>query len=474
MIECKTKRELIAEIKKRATLLIEEFEDLHENAKDKKVKNVVRTPAQMLAFQLGWMNLLLSWEEQEQNHIVVVTPTPEYSWHQLGLLYKKFYQDYQDYTLEELINAFNETVNKVVNLVNAYTEEELFKPNMRQWATTTSADWPVAKWIHHNTIASFRSFRARIRRWKKNNEISQTMLNQALEIGKAAIPNGNVATYIPELAKANKEHLGICIYTSEGHKYKIGDTDVRFTIQSISKVISLALVLESYDSDYVFEKVGMEPSGEAFNSLIELDLNSNRPFNPMINSGALTTASLVLPKFTFEEVLQITRKLCIDPDIGFDKTVYESEMNNISRNRAIAYLLESKGIIENNVEKTLELYTKMCSMTVTCESLANFGLVLANGGVHPISGKRMLSRKIVKVINTIMLTCGMYDNSGEFAVKVGIPTKSGVGGGLLSTVNNTMGIGIFGPSLDEKGNCIAGKPVLAYLSKMLDLHFIDK
>ena len=160
----------------------------------------------------------------------------------------------------------------------------------------------------------------------------------------------------------------------------------------------------------------------------------------------------------------------MDPDIEMDEAVFRSEMQTCSRNRAIAYLLESKGIIESDVEKTLELYTKMCSMTVTAESLANLGLVLANGGINYMNGKRMITQSVVQVVKTIMLTCGMYDASGEFAVQVGIPTKSGVGGGLLSVVDQSMGIGIYGPSLDEKGNCIAGNAMLEYLSMKLGLH----
>ena len=157
-----------------------------------------------------------------------------------------------------------------------------------------------------------------------------------------------------------------------------------------------------------------------------------------------------------------------------DKTVFNSERANISRNRAIAYLLESKGIIESDVEDTLDLYTKMCSLTVTAESLANLGMVLANDGIDPQTGTRLLSAETVHTIKTIMLTCGMYDSSGQFAVHVGVPTKSGVGGGLVSTVDKEMGIGIYSPSLDEKGNCIAGRPVLEHLSKELKLHIFER
>lgn len=296
------------------------------------------------------------------------------------------------------------------------------------------------------------------------------IVEKALNKGRMAIPHGEVATYIPELAKAEKNDLGLCIFDKDGNIHSYGACNKRFTIQSISKVISLALALEICGFDAVFEKVGMEPSGEAFNSLIELDLNSNRPFNPMINSGAITISSMLLHKVSFLELSDFAREMCLDNDIEFNELVYKSEMNNVSRNRAIAYLLESKGIIDTNVEESLTLYTKMCSLNVTAESLAKLGAVLALGGKNPITNRQIISPKVAQIVKTIMLTCGMYDGSGEFAVRVGIPTKSGVGGGLLSVVDKEMGIGVYGPALDSKGNCIAGRPMLESLSKDLGLH----
>lgn len=300
------------------------------------------------------------------------------------------------------------------------------------------------------------------------------VLETALDRGRSVLHLGSVATYIPELGKADGSRLGLCIRRKDGTMYCVGDTDTRFTIQSISKVISLAIAIETCGFDAVFNKVGMEPSGEAFNSLVELDLNSNRPFNPMINSGALTVSSLLQPEYTFKQMMEFTRKLCLDPEIDLDEAVFQSEMNHISRNRAIAYLLESKGIIETGVEESLKLYTQMCSLRVTAKSLANLGLVLASDGVHPETGNQLLSPYTAEIVKTIMLTCGMYDGSGEFAVRVGIPTKSGVGGGLLSVADNQMGIGVYGPALDEKGNCIAGRPLLEYLSRELNLHIFAR
>lgn len=303
----------------------------------------------------------------------------------------------------------------------------------------------------------------------------QGILEKAMEEGSLEIAFGETASYIPELGNVDKSHLGLCVMAKDGSVYETGDTGQRFTIQSISKVISLAVALERCGFDNIFEKIRMEPSGDAFNSLLKLDMSSNYPYNPMINSGALAVISHLVPIASFEEMLDYARKLCMDPDIMLDEKVYDSEMTHSSRNKAIAYLLQSKEIIESDVEKTLELYVKMCSLSVTARSLAGLGLVLANGGIHPQTGERLLDGPVVRVVKTIMLTCGMYDGSGEFAVSVGIPSKSGVGGGILSVVDKKMGIGIYGPSLDEKGNSIAGRYMLKYLSEKLHLHmFADE
>lgn len=301
-------------------------------------------------------------------------------------------------------------------------------------------------------------------------ELCNELLEQALAYGYQFIKNGKVATYIPELGNADANALGICIKTLDGACYKAGATDIRFTIQSISKIITLIAALHYCGVDEVFSKVGMEPSGESFNSLVELDAKRDLPYNPMINSGALTTTSLLVPYVAFEDMLDFARKICMDPNIKLNNNVYQSEMDESSRNKAIAYLLKSKGIIEHGVERSLILYTKMCSLNITTESLANFALLLANDGCNPQTGERYIESEIVRIVKTIMVTCGMYDGSGEFAVKVGLPTKSGVGGGLMSVVNKQLGIGIYGPALDDKGNSIAGCETLKWLSHELNLH----
>ena len=298
----------------------------------------------------------------------------------------------------------------------------------------------------------------------------QSILEQAVVRAAPAVKYGEPASYIPELGKADKRQLGVCVWTLEGGRFAAGDTQVRFSIQSISKVISLAAALERCGFELVFGQVGMEPSGDPFNSLVRLETSESHPSNPMINSGAIAVDSYLVPVLSFEEMLAFTQALCMDRDICLDERVYRSEMSNISRNRAIAYLLENKGVIQSDVERTLDFYVKMCSLSVTAESLAGFGLLLANGGVNPNTGARLLQAETVQVVKTIMLTCGMYNGSGRFAVRVGIPSKSGVGGGILSVADRKMGIGIFGPALDQKGNSVAGERILEYLSDRLNLH----
>ena len=293
---------------------------------------------------------------------------------------------------------------------------------------------------------------------------------KALALSQPMTAKGKVATYIPELGKADPGKLGACIFTVDGEKICVGDTTTRFSIQSVSKIISLAMALEVYSKELIFENVGMEPTGDPFNSLMKLERADGTPYNPLINAGALVISSYLVQMYTFEELLENTRRLCMDPDIVLDIKVCHSEMSNLSRNRAIAYLLESKGVLNANVERTLDYYVRMCSLSVTAESLANFGLILAADGLNPITGERMLKVETARIVKTIMLTCGVYDGSGEFAVRVGMPTKSGVGGGLLSVVDGELGIGIYGPALDEKGNSIGGMSILEYLSKEMDYH----
>lgn len=304
-----------------------------------------------------------------------------------------------------------------------------------------------------------------------DRRIIQKALEKAVDEGKRVTKTGRVATYIPELSKADPEHVGVCIKTVTGETYSAGDWHEPFTMQSISKTISLTLALQTAGYDKVFSKVGLEPTGDSFNSIVKLETRTAHPLNPMINAGAIATASCIPGEDPFELYLDLARKVCLNKSLSINLEVYLSEKRAGMRNRSMAYWMKSENIIEGDPEDALDLYFRMCSVNVTAEDLANWGMVLANDGVDPISGERLAESWIVRIVKTFMVTCGMYDGSGEFAIKAGIPSKSGVGGGILSVVEGRMGIGVFNPSLDFKGNSVGGMHLLEHLSKSLGLHY---
>ena len=301
----------------------------------------------------------------------------------------------------------------------------------------------------------------------------QETAEKALQYGAQFLSQGAVADYIPELGKADPNALGLCILTADGQEVRCGDVDRRFTMQSISKVASLSIALQKLGADAVFSHVMTEPSGDAFNSILKLDLASNRPYNPMINAGAIEVISLLVPYFSFDELLVHIRALCMDTDIVIDRAVYQSETLTGDRNRAIGYLLKSKGVLQGDALTAVDLYVRLCSLSVNARSLAGLALVLSCGGVNPYTGRRLLDESVARTVKTLMLTCGMYDGSGDYAVHVGMPSNSGVGGGIMACAQNGMGIGTYGPSLDPKGNSIGGRQTLAYLSRELHLHIFD-
>lgn len=284
---------------------------------------------------------------------------------------------------------------------------------------------------------------------------------------------GEVASYIPELKKANKDALGIYIDKLDGNEFYAGDYETKFTIQSISKVISLIIAIMDNGMEKVLSKVGVEPSAYSFNSIVTLEVkNANKPLNPMINAGAIATVSLIKgdsPEEVIGKILDFTKKITGNKDIKVNEAVYQSEKRTGDRNRSLAYFMKGTGVIEKDVEKVLDAYFQQCSIEVTCKDIAKIGSFLANDGVLPSTGERVVPKEVTRVVKAVMATCGMYDASGSFAVKVGIPSKSGVGGGIMATVPGKMGIGIVGPALDKKGNSIAGIKVLEQLSEELDL-----
>ena len=283
---------------------------------------------------------------------------------------------------------------------------------------------------------------------------------------------GTVASYIPELDKAKKDALGLYIIDVQGDEYCSGDWDTKFTIQSISKIVTLMLAILDNGEEYVFSKVGMEPTGDPFNSIKKLETSSRRkPYNPLINAGAIAIDSMIKGRDVrdkFQRILDFFRKISEDETLDVNYKIYCGESETGNRNRAMGYFLKGEGIIEGSVEDALDIYFKQCSIEVTAKTLARIALFLANNGKLS-TGETIITPRIATIVKTLMVTCGMYDSSGEFAVRAGIPSKSGVGGGILSVVPGRMGIGVYGPSLDKKGNSIAGMLLLEDLSSELNL-----
>lgn len=304
-----------------------------------------------------------------------------------------------------------------------------------------------------------------------------------------AVGGGAVADYIPELAGADPELTGICLATVDGHVYEAGDTRVPFTIQSISKPFAYGMALEDSGAEAVAERIDVEPSGDAFNS-ISLDPESGRPLNPMINAGAITATSLVgggggpgavagdpaaaraaSPQERLERIVAGLSRFAGRP-LAVDDAVASSESATGHRNRAIGWMLRSRGILDGDPDSTLEVYFRQCAVNVDCRDLSLMAATLANGGVHPLTGERALERGLVQQVLSVMTTCGMYDAAGNWMVRVGLPAKSGVAGGILALLPGQLGIAAFSPRLDGWGNSVRGAFACAELSRDLDLHFL--
>ncbi|WP_312940839.1 glutaminase A [Oscillibacter sp.] len=306
------------------------------------------------------------------------------------------------------------------------------------------------------------------------NELIEKTLIDATDYARTFLHTGKVATYIPELAKEHPDKLGACVITTDGEVYSAGDWHQEFTIQSISKTLTLIMALQTAGYDKVFSKGGVEPTGDAFNSLVRLETKTAHPLNPMINAGAIATADCCMDsKDPSGDFLALTQRLCRRDTIHLDKAVFQSEKKAGMRNRSMAYLMQGDNILEHDAEDVVDLYFWMCSLSVNVEDLANYALILANNGVDPRTGETLLEDWIVRIVKTLMVTCGMYDASGEFAMKVGIPAKSGVGGGIMGTVERKMGLAAFNPALDPKGNSVGAYRVLEYLSHYLGLHYFS-
>lgn len=285
---------------------------------------------------------------------------------------------------------------------------------------------------------------------------------------------GDMATYIPELAKANPDHFGICLVTVDGRVVRVGDWEHEFTIQSICKPFAFQMALEEFGREGTLKHVGVEPSGEAFNS-IELDPRTMRPFNPMINAGAIAVSSLIKKTPIDTGIRQYVEKMqmAAGRSLRIDPHVLASETLTGNRNRAIAYLMLNFGIIDAEVDHTLHQYFSQCSLLVNCQDLAMMAATIANMGSNPVTGVRAFDFEHLKDTMSVMFTCGLYDHAGEWAYRVGMPAKSGVSGGILAIVNRQLGIAVYSPKLDAKGNSVRGILACKDLANELGLHAFE-
>ena len=287
--------------------------------------------------------------------------------------------------------------------------------------------------------------------------------------------SGKVASYIPELAKANPNSFAIVACTPEGELFEVGDVDQLFTLQSNSKPFVYGMALDQHGRDFVSSRVGVEPTGDPFNSIITLDESSKRPHNPMVNAGAIAIASLIQGSSPSERLNHLLDNLSgyVGHRLHVDMAVFVSERSTGHRNRAIAHLMLNFGMIEANVDEALDLYFQQCAILVNCRDLAVMAATLANGGVNPLTGQQAVKKEHIRDILSVMYTCGMYDYSGQWAYEVGLPAKSGVAGGLIAVAPGRLGLAVYSPPLDSRGNSQRGINVCRDLSARLGLHLFE-
>lgn len=285
------------------------------------------------------------------------------------------------------------------------------------------------------------------------------------------LKEGAAASYIPELSKVDPNLFAIAVVTCEGETFLAGDTNHQFTLQSTSKPFVYGMALEEYGREFIKSKVGVEPSGEAFNSIVELEKHTHRPYNPMINSGAIAISSFIKDNALntrLERILNLFSQY-VGHEVSVDENVFLSEKKTAHRNRSIAHLLRYFEIIGDDIEESLDLYFKQCSILVNTKDMATMAATLANGGIQPKSKKIVIKKDYVKDILSLMFSCGMYDSAGEWAYTVGLPAKSGVSGGLFTVVPGKMGIATFSPLIDQHGHSYRGVNVVKELANKYDL-----
>ena len=288
------------------------------------------------------------------------------------------------------------------------------------------------------------------------------------------VRDGHVATYIPELARANPDWFGIALVTADGAVYEVGDTAQLFTIQSICKPFVYGLALEDHGRTDVLKKVGVEPTGDAFNS-ISLEPGTGRPRNPMINAGAIATTGLIAgktPAVRLQRILDLLSGFAGRP-LSLDHTVFRSENETGHRNRAIGHMLRNFDILDSDPIPSVELYFQQCSVAVTCRDLAVMAATLANRGLNPVTRRPAIRGEYVESILSVMASCGMYDYAGEWLYNIGMPAKSGVAGGIIAVLPGKLGIAVFSPPLDARGNSVRGIRVCDAFSRHVDLHLFN-
>lgn len=297
----------------------------------------------------------------------------------------------------------------------------------------------------------------------------QLILNRIYKEVQSLYGQGKAADYIPALANVNPQQFGMAVKLVTGEEFVVGCHDERFSIQSISKVISLALYITKYGME-LGSRVGVEPSGNAFNSLVQLEYEHGIPRNPFINAGALVIVDGLLTLFpdAKQRILDFTRENAQNKSISFDEDVARSEAETGFRNAALVNFMKSYGNIDNEVSTVLDAYFNQCAISMSCIDLARCFLFLANQGMD-VEGKRILSLRETKRVNAIMLTCGTYDAVGDFAFRVGIPSKSGVGGGIVSVIPNHMSIAVWSPELNSYGNSVLGMKALELFTTFTEI-----
>ncbi len=268
---------------------------------------------------------------------------------------------------------------------------------------------------------------------------------------------GKVADYIPALSKINPDYYSITVCDLDGGEFSVGDSATKFTIQSISKVFTLAMAISKIE-EKIWERVGREPSGTAFNSLIQLEQERGIPRNPFINAGALVVTDMLMDLFPRpkQSILDFVRDISSQDDIYYDKEVALSELEHSHRNLALANFMKSFGNIKNDTESLMDIYCHQCSISMNTRELAKSFLFLANGGVNPTNGKIITGTRSAKRLNALLLTCGLYNESGDFAYRVGLPGKSGVGGGVVAIIPGKLSIAVWSPELNSNGNSLRG------------------